>query len=68
MTSITSEEKLLNFKDLQRRVPLGRTKLYELMNKGELAKPIKIGMRSFWKNSEIEKFISELKNCHTSVR
>ena len=53
-------EKLLGFKELQEVIPLGRTRLYELINNGLLPQPLKIGKRSFFKNSEIQKFIKNL--------
>ena len=53
-------EKLLSFKELQNLIPLGRTRIYQLINEKKLSKPVKIGMRSFWKNSEIQKFINNL--------
>jgi len=56
------DEKLISFQELQNIIPLGRTKLYELMKDNKLPRPIKIGMRSFWRHTEIQIFLKELTN------
>lgn len=57
------DEKLISFQELQNLIPLGRTKLYELMKDNKLPRPIKsLGNRSFWRYTEIQKLIKELKN------
>lgn len=55
------DEKLISFRELQNLIPLGRTKLYELMKDNKLPRPFKIGARSLWKLSEIMQVIHKLK-------
>lgn len=64
METREQDEKLLSFSELQSLIPLGRTKLYELMKKdgdNRLPKPLKIGFRSFWRRSQILNYIKKLK-------
>lgn len=37
---------------------IGRTTLYELIANGELPKPVKLGSRSLWLQSDIEVFVA----------
>jgi len=55
-------DKLLTLEEVKKFVPIGKTKLTELMKKGEFPKNIKLGMTNFWKLSEVQKFITELKS------
>lgn len=38
---------------------IGRTTLYELIASGELPKPVKLGSRSLWLQSDIERFVAK---------
>ena len=38
---------------------IGRTTLYELIASGELPKPVKLGSRSLWLQSDIESFVAK---------
>lgn len=47
-------------KDVLNTLPISRTTLYRLIQKGVLPPPVKIGTRSFWKGPEIEEAINSL--------
>ena len=51
------EERLLGLDDLMQIVPIGRTKIYKMMQQNEIPSPFKIGRKLFWKNSEIMEWI-----------
>jgi len=54
------EKLLYNIKELQRVVGIGRNKIYELIRQGKFPKPIKIGTKSLWKKSDVEKWVKSL--------
>jgi len=61
MKTEEQDEKLISFQELQNLIPLGRTKLYELMKDNKLPKPVKIGARSLWRQKSIFTWIQKLK-------
>ena len=50
-------EKLLTIETVMERTGFGRTKIYDLINKGELPKPAKIGAASRWREAVIDQWI-----------
>lgn len=53
-------ESLLRLPDVSARLGLGRSAIYELVKRGELCAPIKLGARaSAWPASAIDQFIAE---------
>lgn len=56
---VVSGESLLRIEAVSARLGLGRSAIYELIGKGELRKPIKLGRASVWPSSEIDRFIAE---------
>ncbi|MBE7158141.1 MAG: helix-turn-helix domain-containing protein [Rhodospirillales bacterium] len=46
---------------------IGRTKLYALIKSGDIH-PIKLGRRTFFKDSEIAEFIADLASCASSLK
>lgn len=51
----------LTFRDLQRKLGgRGRTTIYRDCEEGRLPKPVKIGSRLYWSETEIDSFISEI--------
>jgi len=59
--NVQEDEKLISFHDLQNLIPLGRTKLYELMKENEELKPLKIGKRSLFRYKNVIAYIQKLK-------
>lgn len=55
-----SEVRLLKIEDVKERLRIGTTYLYELVKQGKLPKPIKQGRASFWRASDIKKYIDSL--------
>lgn len=48
-------ERLLRLRDVQARVPLGRTTLYNKMRRGEFPKPVSLGGNAVaWVESEVQ--------------
>jgi|15BtaG_2_1085339.scaffolds.fasta_scaffold61711_1 prophage regulatory protein len=54
-------EKLLNEKEVSGIVSFQRTRLFEMINKGDFPKPIKFGRNNRWLKSEIESWLNNLK-------
>lgn len=50
-------ERLLRRPEIQDKVELGRSALYDLIKRGQFPTPIKIGRSSFWVESEIDSWI-----------
>jgi len=46
-------------KEVTEALRIGRTMLYELIANGELPKPVKVGTRSLWLQSDIEGFLAK---------
>ncbi len=51
--------KLLSIEETCKTIGLGRTKIYQLVNSGEL-KAHKIGKRTVFRNEDVESFIESL--------
>lgn len=49
----------IRIKDLEKKIGLKKSKIYELINRGLLPKPFKVGKASLWIDAEIEKAIKE---------
>lgn len=55
---MTANEKILKLKEVSEIVALSRSSIYELVQKGDFPKPIKMSLRSSgWLLSEVEKWI-----------
>lgn len=54
------EERLLKSKQVQEYVGFSEGKIYQLMNKNEFPKCIKIGGNTLWKYTEIQKYIKKM--------
>ena len=52
-----ASESLSRLHGVLQRVPMGRTKLREMVNDGTFPQPLKIGRNNFWVNSEIDAWI-----------
>ena len=50
---------LLNIGDLLRVVKISRALVYKLLDQKKFPRPIKLGSRSFWKRSDIDKWIEK---------
>ena len=57
--SPAESKRLVSLADALKLVPVGQTKLYDLMNSGEITR-IKIGRRSFVTSDSIDSFIDRL--------
>jgi prophage regulatory protein len=56
----TTGERLLRLNEVMLRLGLGRSSIYELVRRGELCSPVKLGARaSAWPQSAIDGFIAE---------
>ena len=54
----SSTERLINFTELTHRTSLHKTKLYELINAGEL-RPIKLGRKTVFSEQEVNHWIEK---------
>ncbi|SEI92833.1 helix-turn-helix transcriptional regulator [Frateuria terrea] len=50
---------LLRLREVERRVGLGRTAIYQRITSGTFPRPVKLGTSSLWVDSEIEAWVSE---------
>ena len=51
---------LLRRKDVEQRTALSRSRIYDLMGKGEFPKPVKLGSMSVaWSSHEIDNWIAQ---------
>lgn len=57
--STMSNETLLPRREVERRVGLGRSAIYERIANGTFPRPVKLGASSCWVASEIEAWIQE---------
>lgn len=56
----TSGETLLRLPQVSARLGLGRSAIYDLVKRGQLCPPIKLGVRaSAWPSSAIDQFIAD---------
>lgn len=51
-------EQLLPRREVEKRVGLGRSAIYERMAQGDFPKPVKLGASSAWVESEIDRWIA----------
>lgn len=59
-TTQPAGERLLRLNDVMARLGVGRSSIYELVRRGELCQPVKLGVRaSAWPASAIDRFIAE---------
>lgn len=59
-SSLTAGETLLRLPQVSARLGLGRSAIYDLVKRGELCAPVKLGKRaSAWPASMIDQFIAE---------
>jgi prophage regulatory protein len=60
VTPQVTGERLLRLNEVMLRLGLGRSSVYELVRRGDLCQPVKIGVRvSAWPQSAIDGFIAE---------
>ena len=53
-------ERLLRLREVQKRVPLGRTTIYGKIARGEFPRPVSLGGNSVaWFESEVQRWIAE---------
>ena len=55
-----NESKLLKIESVLKIVPVSKATWYRIVEKKEELKPLKIGRGSFWKESQIKKFVDSL--------
>jgi predicted DNA-binding transcriptional regulator AlpA len=55
-----TEERLIRVKEVKYMVGFSTGKIYDLMQKGEFPKQIKIGGSSVWRLSDIKDYISKV--------
>lgn len=58
-TGPTDEPKLLTLAQVSRRVGLGRTKIYGLIQSGEFPRPVKIGSVSRWATRQVDAWVEQ---------
>lgn len=59
-TTTAPGERLLRMNEVMLRLGLGRSSIYELVRRGQLCPPLKLGVRaSAWPQSAIDAFIAE---------
>jgi len=56
------EDRLLREKEAYTTIAVSKTKFWEMIKKGTIPKPTKIGGCSVWFMSDIQNYIKELKN------
>ena len=64
---MTANEKILKLKEVSEIVALSRSSIYELVQKGDFPRPIKMSLRSSgWLRSEIETWIASRASSRVS--
>lgn len=58
--AVESDRKLLRLPQVQELFPMSVTTIYKLIREGEFPRPIKIGRNSFWKQTEVEDYLSSV--------
>lgn len=52
-------ERLLRRKEVEDRVGLSRSTIYEMMSKGQFPKPVKLGLRAVrWREEDVDAWIA----------
>lgn len=51
-------EKMLSIEGVMQKTEFGRTKIYDMIGKGEFPKPAKIGSASRWRESAVDQWIA----------
>lgn len=59
---MNDEFTLLKLNDVKQMLKVGTTFVYELIKQGKLPQPLKQGRASFWRASDIKKYIDSLSN------
>lgn len=59
---MNDESRLIKLEELKERLQIGTTFVYELIKRGKLPQPLKQGRASFWRASDIKKYIDSLSN------
>lgn len=58
--ALNSQAALLRCKDVEHRTSLSRSRIYDLMGKGEFPKPVRLGSMSVaWSSLEIDNWIAQ---------
>lgn len=58
--ALNSQAVLLRCKDVEHRTSLSRSRIYDLMGKGEFPKPVRLGSMSVaWSSLEIDNWIAQ---------
>jgi len=53
-------DRLLRVKDVSEIVSMGRSTIYRLVKKNQFPRPVKRGRSTFWRESDIQRYISSL--------
>ncbi|WP_374408819.1 helix-turn-helix transcriptional regulator [Hydrogenophaga sp.] len=61
-SSSTGARLLLSIQEVSHAVNRGKTSLYEMMKNGDFPKAVKVGASTRWLASDVEQWISSLKN------
>lgn len=66
--SISRSRRLLRLKDVQHKVGLGRSAIYEKIKRGEFPAPVNIGTRAVaWPSDVIDAWIDERIACGSRI-
>lgn len=57
-TAATSADEILTLKDIQRRLKLARSTIYNHISKGQFPAPFKLCGKTVWLSSDIETFVA----------
>lgn len=58
---------LLSVSEVLLLVPVSRATLYNLMNRNDFPRPVKITKRVFWESEEIESWVKDQKDLRQEV-
>lgn len=61
-SSSASARRLLSIQEVSSIVNRGKTSLYDMMKNGDFPKAVKVGASTRWLASDVEQWISSLKN------
>jgi prophage regulatory protein len=59
MSNSNSEITLMRIPQILKVIPVSKSKFWQMVQKGEFPKPIKIGRSSFWPSDQIQNFIKD---------